>query len=550
MKLNKKIILGMAALSVAGFAFAQDFGDFDDWGGDSSSSEFGGSSSSGVTIGGSVEMAGRVYVDQWDTEDNKYPIQDLPTDARPSAKLNFEYEGANTDFTLVTKFDKNSLGDYKWDMLDEFTARVYLGNLQVEAGKMRVVWGKCDKLHVLDNFNANDYTDYIIPDYIDRRIAEPMFRVVYATPSNIRVEGVYTPVMTADRLGSGRWEPLAAKTLQNTVTNLAKSEYAKLVADAEDARVLTAKLLDAGTDSTKIEAIVTNDGEKLTKYGLNTGNISGTIGTAAKNYLNSAVAAQNAALMNLSSLSSDSSIMYPDTYQLKYGQFGVRSTFTVGSVDLGFSYYYGHSKQPSFDVVAFQKAIPNYVKTGSLPEADKFLSYDKLNIFGFEGATIIGRFNTRWEFAYDMTDDLAGDDPAIHNNSLNWVAGFDCDLPIHNVNFNIQTQGKYILKGNEINDSKFKAFDVDNDPNDCYTNNKIVLDITDSWNLEKIKLDVKGIWGIERTDLILMPTLTFKLKDDFTMNLSGMYIWSKDSDSEFWGWEDNSFGQISCKYQF
>lgn len=558
MKINKKILAGVLALSVAAFGFADDFDDWDDFGSDTGS-DFGGfSSEPAVTIGGVVELNGRGYVEVSDSFYNgasgeiefadRPSFGELKVDAIPSAKLDVKYEGANSDFNMKLKFDKTSLGGkYSWDILDEFTARVYMGNAQFEAGKMRVVWGKGDKIHVLDNFNANDYLDYIIPDYIDRRIAEPMFRGVYSTNSNIKFEAIYTPMMTADRLAdSGVWQPKATKKLTSAVEG-----------------IVIAPLLGA----------IANPSATPAQF----------IG----------------ALMNASSFDADS--LYPDTNQLKYGQYGGRMTFTVGSVDLGFSYYYGHNKQPSanleavvngevakgmINIVAQLKKIDNPLiqsnlglygdaintilgkyNTG-LPELD----YDMVQVFGFEAAGILfGRLNSRMEFAYNLTKDIAGDDPWVHNNSLAWVAGFDIDLPIHNVNFNIQNQGKYILNNHKIGKEEFTPFattkfaytlidslfrysygdyDVDADGSGCYTNNKIIVDITDSWNHEKIKLDVKGIWGIERGDVIVIPTLTFNFKDDWNLNLSGMYIWCNNENSEFDGWQRNSFVQVGVKYQF
>lgn len=558
MKINKKILAGVLALTVAAFGFADDFDDWDDFGSDAGS-DFGGfSSEPAVTIGGVVELNGRGYVEVSDSFYNgasgeiefadRPSFGELKVDAIPSAKLDVKYEGANSDFNMKLKFDKTSLGGkYSWDILDEFTARVYMGNAQFEAGKMRVVWGKGDKIHVLDNFNANDYLDYIIPDYIDRRIAEPMFRGVYSTNSNIKFEAIYTPMMTADRLAdSGVWQPKVAKKLTSAVEG-----------------IVIAPLLGA----------IANPSATPAQF----------IG----------------ALMNVSSFDADS--LYPDTNQLKYGQYGARMTFTVGSVDLGFSYYYGHNKQPSanleavvngeaakgmINIVAQLKKIDNPLiqsnlglygdaintilgkyNTG-LPELD----YDMVQVFGFEAAGILfGRLNSRMEFAYNLTKDIAGDDPWVHNNSLAWVAGFDIDLPIHNVNFNIQNQGKYILNNHKIGKEEFTPFattkfaytlidslfrysygdyDVDADGSGCYTNNKIIVDITDSWNHEKIKLDVKGIWGIERGDVIVIPTLTFNFKDDWNLNLSGMYIWCNNENSEFDGWQRNSFVQVGVKYQF
>ena len=107
----------------------------------------------------------------------------------------------------------------------------------------------------------------------------------------------------------------------------------------------------------------------------------------------------------------------------------------------------------------------------------------------------------------------------------------------------------YVL-ANALFKASYGDYDVDYDPTGCYTNNKIVVDITDTWNHEKIKLDLKGIWGIERGDVIVMPTLTFNVKDDWNLNLSGMYIWCRSEDSEFDGWQRNSFAQVGVKYQF
>lgn len=540
MKLSKKIILSLAALSLTTAVFA------DDWGYDEEES-----AEPTVTIGGKVEMNARAYVEASESSFNtttgeidyadRPDLKDVTTAVFPTGKLYFNYSGLSSDVSMTVKLDKTSLYDgYYWDILDEFTARAYVGNAQFEAGKMRVVWGKGDKLHVVDNFNANDYTDYIIPDYIDRRISEPMFRAVYSTNNNIKFEGIFTPMMTPDRLASGGvWQPKASKKLTATVTDFVLE--------------------------TAVTAIAANDW------------------TTA-----------------LGCLSFDANSLYPNTQTLEYSQAGARMTFTVGGLDLGVSYYYGHNKQPSANTSALingkaastmsatiagldattktklgitpaaeaaaNTILARYVAATSTPELD----YDMVQVFGLEGAGILfGRLNSRFEVAYNLTKDIAGDDPWVHNNSIGWVAGFDIDLPIHNINLNVQNNGKYIMNNDKIGEASFRPFDntalnkfstllnysyeeydVDYDPTGCYTNNKIVVDITDTWNHEKIKLDLKGIYGIERGDLLVMPTLTFIVKDDFSLNLSGLYIWCKDSDSEFDGWERNSFAQIGVKYQF
>lgn len=544
MKLYKKLILSLAALGLTSVCFAEDW-DIEE------------QTEPTVTIGGLVEVNGRAYVDQRDAHDDPLKVEDWQTVTFPKGKVNLTYSGISSDVNLSLKFDKTSLYDgFYWDILDEFTARAYVGNAQFEAGKMRVVWGKGDKVHVLDNFNANDYTDYIIPDYIDRRISEPMFRAVYSTNNNIKFEAVYTPMMTADRLaGDGVWVPKASKNLTKTVKGLVMQQAASGISD------------------------------------------SGTISDFSK---------------IVSALTFDANSLYSDTNRLQYGQFGARSTFTVGPVDLGVSYYLGRQKTPTagkaivnagiasemtYEALAnspdLQKqylasqiagagsdaiAAYNSVLTPYILDADlsSGLDYEELQVFGFEGATVLfGRLNSRWEVAYNLTKDIAGDDPFVHNNSIAWVAGFDVDLPIHNINVNIQNNGKYILNNDKLGGDKvfspfagtavdtsfggvlsanvkysYKEVDVDYDPNGIYTNNKLIVNISDTWNHEKIKLDLKGIWGIERGDVIVMPNLAFNIKDDFQLNLSGLFIWCKNEDSEFDGWEHNSFAQVGVKYTF
>lgn len=452
MKARTILSAALAGALLAGAAFADDFGFGDDFdfGGESAPSGGIGAVLSAISLNGDASLAGRVYVDQRNDGDARLKVGDFPTAVFPSLKLGITYSGASTDFSGTIKLDRTSLGGGHYaDILDEFTARVYVNsNVQLEAGKMKVVWGKGDKLHVLDNFNANDYTDYIIPDYIDRRIAEPMFRAVYTTDGGIKFEGIYTPTMTGDRYATDDdvWFP---KKMQPLAT-IAKSK-----------------------------------------------------GKQVKDF-------------------------YPDTFAFKYGQAGIRSTFTLGPVDLGASYYYGHNKQVSVNM------------------QDLTLHYDRMQVFGVEAAAVLWRFNTRAEFAYNLTADTAGDDPWVKNNSIGWVVGFDIDLPIHNVNVNLQNQGSYVLRNDKIEN----ALDTDYDADGRYSNNKLVLAVTDSWDHEKTKLDVKAIWGIERGDVIVLPKLTRTLLDGFDLSLSGMFIWCKDEDSEFDGWQYNSFVTVGARYQF
>jgi hypothetical protein len=61
-----------------------------------------------------------------------------------------------------------------------------------------------------------------------------------------------------------------------------------------------------------------------------------------------------------------------------------------------------------------------------------------------------GRFILRGEAAYLLTGDTAGDDPLVHNNRVEYLAGFDVNLPLGNLNLNVQNRGPVILHSGGI----------------------------------------------------------------------------------------------------
>ena len=511
------------SLFTAGRIFAQDFG-FDE-------PEITGEKKSVLEFGGSGGISARAWID---TENSYSSFGDIgsrtKTDYFPFFNLNAAYSGERADFEAKLKFNKNSLGDYKWDMLDELTARLYAGDWVIEGGKMRVVWGKGDKLHVIDNFNANDYTDFVIPDYIDRRIGEPMFRVIYNSPLsvNLRIEGIVTPVMTADRFAkSGSWAPYKLTEISGIVRDTLGYNLATKLAASEVA-------------SANFAADSTNPALKL---------------AAAK-----AAADYTEYLSYVNGINSNPESLYPDTAALKYAQAGLRATATFGAVDVGVSYYYGHNKQLSVDMKNYLTGYnPALKHSTNLPE----FSYDKLQVFGIEAAAAVWRFNVRAEGAYNMTDDFAGDKPWVHNNSIAWLFGFDIDLPISNLNLNVQECGKHILKSDAIGSygTYPKRFDVDYDSDGIYVSDKLVINLSDKYLNDKLTAECSCIVGIENKEFAIFPKISWNVYGGFNLILSGAYIHADDEDGEFYNFtayksggsvetRDKAFAELSVKYDF
>lgn len=514
MKLNKLLMAGITATLVLGSAYADDF-DFGGFGDETSSSP--------VEVSGAVSTTARAYISGDDA------VEDLPMAGDVDADLSVKYSGSQADAEIKLNLNKTTLFENQKAIIDEAYITTYVGNMKLEAGQMKTVWGKGDKLHVIDNFNADDYTDFIFPDYIDRRVATPMLKGSYAFDysgdvlSNVKIEGVYTPFLPVDRFAaSGVWVPGQVQDLTQAVTMTAKIQLGEIIKNLETARLAFAKV-----------ALTPADPSYATAYA----------------NLQAANQAYVLALNNASALESDSSIIYPDTNTLKYGQAGARLTASLGTVDLGLSYYYGHYKQPSVNALKVAPALNNYLVTGKIAEEDKFLAYDQKQTFGIEAATILWHFNVRGEACYNLTEDIDGNDPFVHNNSIQWLGGFDIDLPIWNMNINVQETGTYILGNDKISGSATEMYDVDYNKNG-YSNNRIVANITTSFMNDKVLPEVTVMYGIENGDVVVMPKLVVKPTGEVSLTLSGMYLWCKDDNSEFAGWDKNNFVQIGASLSF
>lgn len=559
----KKTILGTVcllaltgALAYADDDFGSDFGSFGD--SDFGSDSFGGGDSfdsdPALLWSGEAGVKSRTWFNT--NESNWFKdFDDLRTEPNAYLKLDLDYSGTKSDVNVKLKVDTATIKDNPEDVLEEATIRGYFDNWTIEAGKMKNVWGKGDKIHVLDNFNANDYTDFIFPDYIDRRIAEPMVKASYAVPNdaNIKIEGVFTPTMTADRFAKEGSVLYPAK--QAKVTSLVKG----IVASEALSSLLLGKPENA-----------------------------------------------------LNSLTFDANTLYPDTKAFKYCQAGLRATGTVAGFDWGVSYYYGHSKQPSADLENYARYVfhgkvkeglplaaaqlvakatesgdaeeikkANAAAAGMIADAGSIntsgyykypeICYDMVQTFGLEAAAVLWKFNTRWEFAYNLTKDFAGDNPWVKNNWISWVAGFDIDIPLHNLNLNVQETGSVVLNSDKIGDEKLTLFadkpwrqvyslkteDVDYNTDDKYHTNKLIVLLKDTFLNEKLSVELQGIWGIENEEFVITPKVEYNVIDGLTFNAQFAVIYSDNENGEFYQFtasnpdhHTKAFVQLGAKYRF
>ena len=507
------------------------------------------SSSPSLSWNGQVDADARLWIGGEDSGKHNTRAWSSPNDISKSSvdadaklKLDLSYKGANTDAKATLKIDAATIKEHPEDVLSEASVggSFFDGVLELRAGKMIKPWGKCDKVHVLDNFNANDYTDFIFPDYLDRRLGEIMFsaKIEPPLPCITELEGIYTPFMTADRFAtSGKLVPYAQTAISNATKEAAEKIVAQAFSDYTTATV-----------------------------GLSTGQ---TTTEAAQQ----AGAAYMLALSNATSLNSDTDSLYPDTKQLRYGQAGLRLTGeTPIGLSWGTSYYYGHYKQPSFDKRKLKLYLDKRLAGTSTDDSDKFLQYDQLQVFGLEAETVkplwffgyiplnffksIANFelDTRMEFAYNLTQDFDGTNPAIHNNSIAWVAGIQRDF--WGINVNLQETGSYILKNDEIENGLAKTIDVDYNSDGTYSRNKIILVVKDTFMNENLTAEAQVIFGIENKEICIVPKVEYNISEGLTFTARGAWIYSDNENGEFYNFtadsthHDKAFVQLAAKYIF
>ena len=100
------------------------------------------------------------------------------------------------------------------EAVDEAFLRLFLGSVTVEAGILKVSWGKADSQGPLDVLNPFDLTDLTVTDDLERKIARPLVRAVLVLAPLTQVEAVFLPSFEPHALDfSGRWQPGAIRTL-------------------------------------------------------------------------------------------------------------------------------------------------------------------------------------------------------------------------------------------------------------------------------------------------------------------------------------------------
>ncbi|MGM0509179.1 MAG: hypothetical protein ACQERZ_08495, partial [Fusobacteriota bacterium] len=203
----KKIGIAIFSIILTFNIFADDFTEESSFGSETkqesafeSDSAFGDSSESGESAFGSEDDSfGGGFGDDFSesleingefrTESRAFLNSDInKTVSSPNLDLDLKYLKANSEMDVKLNFNQENKTGY----IEEGYLKLFYDKFDISAGKMKVVWGKGDKVHVIDNLNPEDYTDFINEDYLDRKVAENMVKLDYYLGTG-KVEMVYTP---------------------------------------------------------------------------------------------------------------------------------------------------------------------------------------------------------------------------------------------------------------------------------------------------------------------------------------------------------------------
>ncbi len=361
----------------------------------------------------------------------------------------------------------------------EYYINLYKGPYEILLGKKRLVWGKGDGVHVVDQINAEDMSDFINPDYLDRQLGEEMFKVNrYLRGGQARMEFVYTPDFTGHRLADdpesnlGNWliNPFGAFTLAqiSASTGLSQTEIVHRVESAFPE--------------------------------------------------------------------------YNDQYALRF-------TDSRQGVDYGLSYYHGYLRDPGYNRSIFLAAAGN---PSLMSNFNQFLNsadfhYDQVDMLGGELATVWNTINTRFELAYFRTGDEDGDNPFVRNSKIAWVIGGDRDLPVSNLNLNLQLTGEKVLDSSEIEDNSI--YDLQYDEDEDYITNRVIAKLEDSYRNETIKPSLTLVYNLGDEDYSLAGKIDYKIKDNMYLELLHK-IFDGDTGTTFGQFNCNDFTSMGVRYSF
>ena len=526
----KNIFFFLLAVTAATLSFAQDFG-FDEIDPAGPVADI----NLEAPAGPSMEFSGKLEFSGRGTIDTLVP-QDSGVQALSSVLTKVQVTSSSVDLVLALRLSPEIMQSNPSRILDEAAITAYLGdNWELQAGLVKVTWGKGDSLHVLDVVNPLDYTDFINPDPEDRKIPQGLVKLNIRTGDSGKLELVYVPFFEADTLPlEGTWAPGAFQQLRTQYTQgfkygsnpsanggLGDGAYAAAFNIAFGSLLQTAYQQAYATEFAKVgsatDAATAADGlyTDMTKLGELQTKAAMIAGPQADAQVKSMV---------------DNLLVTPNTKSIKWSQGGLRFTDSFAGVDLGLQYYTGFLRTPVFDRTSITPTNPHLA-----------IDYNRYHQLGFDTAFVLLDFNLRGEGAFNLTEDLVGSAPLVKNSFLNYTAGLD--RTFFGVNTNLQVLGSYQLNADKIT----STYDVE--LQDDWMSFNAGGQLSYKLMNDRVEMKIAGSYNLRDQDYLVFPSVTFTPLDDLNLTLSGKYF-GGETDTQLGQYNKNSFVELKVGYSF
>jgi len=488
---------------IPALCFGQGFG-FEDDGGEQSSSILPFS----LVISGEIEAGPVLFVNDFKEKDDAEPI--LLSDLI-GAYTSFDINGKNAQAFIglnlsYSAFEELKNGDftlYPPELVDEVWLKGYFDKFSVQAGLIKLRWGRMYSPGPLDIVNPLDYSDLTnLTESREMKIARPMVHASYTVGEFSSVEAVFLPNFAPHRFAQeGRWVP---------------AQYANVT------DVFAQGILDRA----------------LQKYQPYAPLIQGAFPTMAEAF-------------------SSEYPELPDTSTPDYFQGGLRFNTVIGSADLGFQYFYGNYMRPSVSLNGVDNFIDDLaVQFPSFPSItpnpallSPHIEYSRYHQIGVDYSQVLAGFTVRAEFAVHITRDLSGGNGKVKNPFLAWSLGLDRDI-FAGVNINIQCNEAIRLLNNKIGENPAMDCEAGTDA----TSTRFIVQVSKSFLRDRLECKVVNIWDvanvfeIEDSGCVIIPSVAWSVNDTRLELSAG--IFAGNSNSELGQYRDNSYIKLKLTYSF
>jgi len=451
-------------------------------------------------IRGKIEAGPTMFINDFKGGDGAEPV--LVSDII-KANTGFEINGKNAQaflgfnlsYASFSEFKDNDFSLYLPRLIDEAWLKGYFGKFTVQAGIIKLRWGRMYTPGPLDVVNPLDYSNLTnLTESRDMKIARPLIHASFGFGEFSSVEAVFLPSFAPHRFAqNGRWVPSEYSKITDGVLNLFKANPA------------LAPLLPFIPDITdRISSNVT---------------------------------------------------AFPQTSSIDYFQTGMRFNTVIGSSDLGFQYFYGNYMRPSVifslsSVNDFIVDLVGSINPGPPPTITPNYSLIKYNVeysryhqIGVDYSQVLLGFTVRAEFAAHITNDLSGSDGKVKNPFLAWAFGFDRDI-FAEININVQLNENIRL----LNDKVGNNPETDCEAGTNVTSTRLMLMISKNFFRDKLECKVVNIWDIESSGFAVIPSVAWILNDLRIEMTAGFFAGA--ANSELGQYRDNSFLKLKMIYSF